>query len=637
MFIDKLSTMQELPDYLTKDFRENGWGLYIKYRVWRKPRGTTEDRFADVRIFRSVGSDKQIRYFGMVFGYGGDKNGGSVLNTEDTISRHSSLAVLQGAIDGVNSSFTFKVFPVLRDSVFVYIYRADGTEVEVPSTEYTINYDEGTLVFNAGSAYIPQTGEALRATYIPSPIAPKPVKRLGFFTFDDVRLERLVVPSFDPNDEDNESVLPDGDGITTDYVINTTYQIKGVTVYLNGIKQKEGAAADGGSYTFNPATKTIHFHTAPAPGVDVRVEYIKILTGTELDGVIDLGDLEAGRNFDPNDIKSVFKAVYSTLYFLRPSFPTTLSVTPLDNVSNTWRRDSGIFYWGNINKDRIILFMRPDPSVGPEETYFAPLYIGRLRTTKNSPRRNLVIAAGTRKQDIPTYAKGMKIGYYIVDYGPNTTGGNDGIQLQQTYGGVNYNRHYMAFITHDKAIDNGEARLNPSVYSGKYHISPFYIVHPNDGFVGTLDDVFAVHPKNIAQLDELEIEYRENNPLKEEIGVGDGSRKVFWLTHSPSYPDGTDFTANPFTAQPIKLVVEVNCVQTTDFTFDYETKAITFNTAPPAGAIIHAEYVFKQVYRFTLPDTEVSPWQLEDGVPYAPIGLAILKETKTLAPLTPTP
>lgn len=637
MFIDSLTTMQELPDALTKAFRDNGWGLFIKYRVWRQPKGTREDSFADVRLFRSVGSDKQTRYFGMVFGYGGDRNGGSILNTEETISRHSTLAVLQGTVDGVNKSFTFKVFPVLKESVFVYLYKDDGTEVEVPSTEYTINYDEGTLVFKDGSAYIPKTGEELRATYIPSPIAPKPVKRLGFFTFDDVRLERLVVPSFDPNDEDNEAVLPDGDGVTQDFVINTTYEIKGVSVYLNGVRQKEGPLTEGGEYTFNPVTKTIHFHSAPAPGVDVRVEYIKILTGTELDGVIDLGDIQAGRNFTPDDVKSLFNAVYSTLYYLRPSMPTALSITPLDNVSSTFRRDSGVYYWGNVNKDRIIMFLRPDPSVGPENTYFTPLYIGRLRTTKNSPRRNLVIAAGARKKDLSNYSTNKKIGYYIVDYGPNTCNGNDGIQLQQTYGGVNYNKHYMAFITHDKAIDNGEARLNPSVYSGKYHISPFYIVHPNDGFVGTLDDVFAVHPKNIAQLDELEIEYRENNPFREEIGVGDGSRRVFWLTHSPSYPDGTDFTANPFTAQPIKLDVEIDCVKTTDFTFDYETKAITFNTAPPAGAIIVAEYVFKQVYRFTLPDTEISPWQLEDVVPYAPIGLGILKETKTLSPLTPTP
>lgn len=59
-----------------------------------------------------------------------------------------------------------------------------------------------------------------------------------------------------------------------------------------------------------------------------------------------------------------------------------------------------------------------------------------------------------------------------------------------------YQKHYLAFITHDADVDpSHESRFNPSVYSNKYHISPMYIVHPSDGYVGRLDEVYAIHPK----------------------------------------------------------------------------------------------------------------------------------------------
>ncbi len=99
-----------------------------------------------------------------------------------------------------------------------------------------------------------------------------------------------------------------------------------------------------------------------------------------------------------------------------------------------------------------------------------------------------------------------KIGNANMDYGENTTGGNLTPVLSQSLTGSMYQQHYLAFITHNADIDSGQGRFNPSMYSGKYHLSQIYIVHPNDGYVGKLDDVYAVHPKNIQQADELEIE-----------------------------------------------------------------------------------------------------------------------------------
>lgn len=214
----------------------------------------------------------------------------------------------------------------------------------------------------------------------------------------------------------------------------------------------------------------------------------------------------------------------------------------------------------------------------------------------------------------------MKLGAVYVDYGNNTSNGNRGVQLQQSIGGTYYQQHYLAFITHDKSIDAGETRFNPSVYSGKYHISPMYIVHPNDGFVGKLDECYAVHPKNISQLDELEVVETSDH---EELGKGNGVNKVFHMAHSPSLKDdGT----------PFKLEVQVDCVDQTlgtDYTVDIETKTISFleGKEPAAEAEVLATYEYKQLYRYTLADTPVSPFTLANMSPFAPIGLGILKET----------
>lgn len=123
-----------------------------------------------------------------------------------------------------------------------------------------------------------------------------------------------------------------------------------------------------------------------------------------------------------------------------------------------------------------------------------------------------------------------KIGETNMDYGQNTSGGNLSPMLAQSLTGAMYQQHYLSFITHNSDIDSGQGRFNPSMYSNKYHLSQFYIVHPNDGYVGKLDDVYAVHPKNIQQADELEI---EKTVVNEVLGNGDGATTIFHLEHKP--------------------------------------------------------------------------------------------------------
>jgi hypothetical protein len=147
-----------------------------------------------------------------------------------------------------------------------------------------------------------------------------------------------------------------------------------------------------------------------------------------------------------------------------------------------------------------------------------------------------------------------------------------------------------------------------------------YVVHPNDGFVGKLDEVYAVHPKNISQLDELEV---VETAKDEDLGTGDGMKSVFHLSHQPSLKDD---------GIPFLLTVKVDCVEQvlgTDYNIDYEHKTVNFlaGKEPTIGQEVLATYEYKQIYRYTLADTPVSPLTLAAISPFAPIGLGILKET----------
>lgn len=341
--------------------------------------------------------------------------------------------------------------------------------------------------------------------------------------------------------------------------------------------------------------------------------------------VMDSAELAAGTreevSYPALDVASgvsVIEAVYNTCRFINPSLPTTISF--IDNYTNAWSRDSDVTYWANITRDRIIMFFRVEPTPDPLEAHYVPLYLGRITTLDKEPRLNNVVIGGSILTDAVASSAAITVGGKELDYGTNVTNGLDGIQLQQSIGGSLYQKHYLSFITHDPMADpSPEARYNPSAYTDKYHISPMYIVHPNDGFVGMLDEVYAVHPKNIAQQDELVVKESSTNEL---LGVGDGKRKIFHLRHTPKKDS---------------LHIKVNCVEKTtgtDYTIietkgngatDEQLKVVTFTTAPSEGEEVYADYSYEQTYVFILPTTPETPFRKADVSPYAPIGLGILK------------
>jgi hypothetical protein len=586
-FFDETATIQLLTSKLEELFNDNGWETYGRYRVVAPvPGDNYRKKFGEVTLFKSLGSDNQVRNFGMIHGYGGLAP--TPLGQEPIISQNSELGLL-GVGDGTKTTFQFPVYPVVPASETIYVGGVKKT------TGFNIDYEKGTITFTTA----PGSGLEIRSTYALTDNAPEMPARLWFFTYEDVRDERVILY----NGDAEERKLGTGDGTKTVFNFNIGLNLlkQGtVTVYVNG---SQVPASD---VSIDYTNKKVTFTTAPSNGATVTASFIMVLVK---DANGNFGDIPVP-DFDAHNPESLADACLKGLNYIYPSIPTAVSFIPTDDYGYAWTRDSQIYYWGNITKDRIVMFFRPDPAPNPEGTYFAPLYIGRLSTIGKEPRKNNVIIGGGRVEDTINYYQGITLGGKLVDYGTNTSNGNTSVMLQQSIGGAYYQKYYLAFITHDINIDDSaEARFNPSVYSGKYHISPVYIVHPNDGYVGRLDEVYAVHPKNISQLDELEvIETAE----EEDLGTGDGVRTVFHLFHTPQ--NGT-------------LKIKVDCAEiTTGFTVDPVLKTVTFDTPPGDGAQILATYDYKQVYRYSLANTPNTPFLLANATPYSPIGLGILKE-----------
>jgi hypothetical protein len=617
-FFDVDLSVQLLPKDLEALFNEGGWSTLGKYRAVAPLTDSSGNKdpyrktFAETYLFESKGSDGQTRYFGFTTGYGGKiRNFGE----EPVISKDTFLGELKdvtpAGAPNPNTVFEFPVKPVVPSSVI--LYREDGSMINPSTVAYTIDGEKGTVTFDDS-----QTGK-IRATYALTDNAPDLVKRLWFFTFEGFIPTRLILRSEQPD----LAQLEDLSGGVFKFKIQPGNQRIRENSYkfydsLTGTTPLDPADYtvdhDAGTVTFIPGTEPLTLYA------DYEVEAVKDANGS-------YGDIEVDP-FDPNDPVELMSAAYSAVRYIYPSIPTAVSFIPQDELGLGWGRDSQVYFWGNITKDRIVAYFRLDPAPDPESTFFAPLYIGRLSTIGKTPRMNNVIIGGCRAEDEIIYQPGLKLGRTVVDYGVNTSNGNSSVLVQRTVGGAMYQKHYLAFITHDADVDpSNESRFNPSVYSGKYHISPMYIVHPSDGYVGRLDEVYAIHPKNIAQLDELEVKETSQN---EHVGTGDGTKKEFHLFHKPVIDDDLE----------IRLVSDSGCTTLTQadyvdgtttppsgkFTIDTSTKRLILGDAPADGVEVIVTYNYAQTYRYTLADTPRTPFRLANMTPYAPIGLGFLKE-----------
>lgn len=615
-FFDVDLSVQLLPKDLEKLFNEGGWRTLGKYRAVAPLTDSTGKKdpyrktFAETYLFESKGSDNQTRYFGFTTGYGGKIR---TFGEEPIISKDTFLGELKD-VNGDGKVFEFPVKPVVPSSVV--LYRPDGSMINTSTVSYVIDGEKGTVTFDLAET------NGIRATYALTDNAPDLVKRLWFFTFEGFIPTKLILRSENPE----LAELTD----ETNRVFKFKIQPGNQRIRENSYRFYDGLTGDipydPDDYTVDHDAGTVTFKEGTEPTIlfaDYEVEFVADANGN-------YGDIDTIVPFDPNNPKELMGAAYDAVRYIYPSVPTAVSFIPQDELGLGWGRDSQVYFWGNITKDRIVAYFRIDPAPDPESTFFAPLYIGRLSTIGKTPRSNNVLIGGSRSQDEIEYESGLKLGRNLVDYGVNTSNGNSSVLIQRSVGGAMYQKHYLAFITHDADIDpSHESRFNPSVYSGKYHISPMYIVHPADGYVGRLDEVYAIHPKNIAQLDELEVKEKS---LNEHAGTGDGVQNKFHLFHNPLIDEDLK----------VKLVSDSGCVTLTmaeyvdyspdadpsagSFTIERETKRLILGEAPDVDVEVIVDYNYAQTYRYTLADTPRTPFRLANISPYAPIGLGFLKE-----------
>jgi hypothetical protein len=572
-------TLQEFPKKFTQMLEASGWTKVAKFR------SVSGQAFAEVHLFESFGSDGERRKFGLIFPYALDD--AKTFEDNRFVPETSRLAIL-GYGDGTNKTFEFPAAPIIPGSEQIMI---DG--VTVAKTDYTIDANGTTVTFNTA----PAAGKIIKANYALSNKAYEPANVFGVFLYNDVLFEKSVVRG------QPESNLGTADGTTKTFLFPKSGIRPGsVQIYVNNVLKDET------EYTIDYTTSTVTFNTAPTAGkIEAVYKYaLQPITG------VDYGDLPGypSTYSKTNGFSGKYMAemVYSAITFVQPSPITVMQLTNEGNFNRSFQRDSFLYVWGSMNKDRLVLFFRPDPSADPKNALYVPLYLGRISAIGEAPRRNTVLIGGAQaSKELTTFNLTSTINQSL-DYGANTANGNSYVLLHQAIGGAYYQRHYLSFITHSRELDLPETKFNPSAYTGKYHLSQLWIVHPQEGYVGKLDDIYAVHPKNIEQMDELEI---ERSVSHETIGIGDGIRRVFHIDHA---------------CQEVKPQVFIDCTEVTTFVYDPDTKAVIFNDPPAPGVDITASYTFKQVFKYSLPTTDRTPMRVPEATPFSPIGWAIMKE-----------
>lgn len=652
-FIDTKEYAQHFPKSFTFNMELGGWENFLTYRA------RSGYKFADVRLYRSLGSDGQMRHLGMAFGYDTQK---SQFADRRIITEGTPLGLLHEVDDGDGKTFETQVRPLDEEfGVQVFI---NGQMVR--DKDYTIDYHSGVVKFKN----VVPDGNYVTANFKLSLDAPESPPYLVFFTFNAVHMNQMV-------GDDAPIKIADGDGIKKDYSLPTKpirlgtlhvyvdgvqlkepddYEAdytngivkfkeapklgkeitvkyehliagmtrvraedgdgknkvfyapvtpigtKGAKVYVNGVLQKESDV----TVDYNEGKFTLA--SAPPLGAEVTLEFLDLTGGYPSGSTTVENDITIPKGFDPTKPDSLMAAVYSSLDYIVPSLPTVLDFTSEKEFGGAWQRDSYIYLWGNINRDRAMLFTRPDPTGDPETALFAPLYFGRIRGLSLNPRINMALASGCSPAREIKYKKGLKIADMPMDFGQHTSNGNRGVSLSQGLGGAYYQSLYLKFFTYSKYADNDDGNFNASVYSGKHHFSYLKVTHPYDGDVGWLDDVLAIHPKNIYNDNEVEIEKKIEGEL---LGHGDPMRRIYHLRHEPF--------ENKF-----QIFVGCELIDVKDYTYDEETKALRFKESQPMGAEITATYEISHKYRYNLPTTPITSWRLEQYSPYWPIGIGVL-------------
>jgi hypothetical protein len=172
-------------------------------------------------------------------------------------------------------------------------------------------------------------------------------------------------------------------------------------------------------------------------------------------------------------------SVKATMNFVKPT-----SIAPRDV-------NTPISYWLSVSNERIVLFLQGDPTVDFSGYVKNMLYFGAMKPLDPLDDTDICLTVGSEAVVASTL------------YGTNTSESVTTIAVLKTKSGVFWQKHYGAFITQQSTLPLEVSGFNASRWTGKYHLSPIYVVHPYDGYRGTLDGVIAIDKNNILHLDEL--------------------------------------------------------------------------------------------------------------------------------------
>lgn len=254
----------------------------------------------------------------------------------------------------------------------------------------------------------------------------------------------------------------------------------------------------------------------------------------------DIKELILKRNITDGSTGEVFYAKLTNIAVTTPSKYTTYTVQMLsgyDADADTYKwegptvkyqcsdesmpdtertSDHSIQIFMNIDNDRIVCAIQADPVVNFDDARISAMYIGDISLfeyNENDRRGNILLTAGSVEKE-PEMSELKAADEY---FGVYTSPGGNTMQMLGTKSGVKFQKHYPSFIT--PAPQPGSAFVDPvlgdtglrlerqgfqaSKHTGRYHLSPVYVVHPYEGYRGWLKDCVAVLNHNILHYDKL--------------------------------------------------------------------------------------------------------------------------------------
>ncbi len=193
------------------------------------------------------------------------------------------------------------------------------------------------------------------------------------------------------------------------------------------------------------------------------------------------------------------------------------SVPAADAVDTNW------YFVEDVAKDILLLqgyiprTLTSDHSITPPVTQYVKTELGVVRDPYYGSITNIV---------------------YPTTWGLRTATGVSDISMYQSRNCAYFQQHFLAFITPEQTMQKDA--FNPSRWTGKFHMSPAYVVQGYDGYRGMLKNVVVVDDSSIIHLDKLIVNKDSVDPLlpEETYRYFKVNAPFSCLTNSPNFHYG---------------------------------------------------------------------------------------------------